>query len=207
VRDILQLVYAFVTALFLAESVWLVITFFRHQIKRELCRRSNLSLTALIVFSGIAVHVCATKPQTNDTDNAGAPVYGLLFNSGVIGGESDETWRENPSNAFINVFTINNGTGHVEMCWAEEQGIYVCDEIKIFATDDLTALPWTNVLTHIVDSYETNYSFNIDFNQFPTSYLNRAFISFATQYDGDADGIADDIERATLAAQQLHNAE
>lgn len=76
-----QLVAAyFIVALLIFLPKWAA-----RKLSARVRRASVSSLIAMMFFCSVAVHVCANKPQTNDTDGVDAPCYGLLF-GGATGG-------------------------------------------------------------------------------------------------------------------------
>ena len=186
-----------VTALIFFGSVFLWKLFWGSACEaRRLYRKCSLiSFLLFVLTCGVTVHVCATKPQTNDTDGVDAPTYGLMsaYVPPAIGGLTGDWDVFSVTNVYFSSFCKTGDVARAEITIGEH-GVAYYETIRIYAADNLEHPSWTNVYEH---DYQNESSLTVQFNmsQFPTSFLHRAFFGLDYPQDSDGDGIADGDER------------
>ena len=87
-----QAIILSVALLFAVALVWQLALAAADELRRTSRRCTAISFVLFMLMCGVTVHVCATKPQTNDTDGVAAPTYGMLsfLMAPEIGGMTDE---------------------------------------------------------------------------------------------------------------------
>ena len=143
----------------------------------------------------MTVHICATKPQTNDTDGVDAPIYGLMsaYAPPEIGGLTGDWDVFSVTNVYFSSFCKTGDVARAEITIGEH-GVAYYETIRIYAADNLEHPSWTNVYEHDYQN-ESSLTVQFDMSQFPTSFLHRAFFGLDYPQDSDGDGISDGDER------------
>lgn len=158
-------------------------------------RYSKLSIALFSLACIITVRVCATKPQTNDTDGVDVPTYGMMSAHipPEIGGLTDEWDVFAVTNVHFSSFSKSGDVARAEISIGEG-GVAYGDPIRIYATDNLEHPVWTNVYERDYED-ESSLTVQFDMTSFPTSFLQRALFGLDYPQDSDGDGINDGDER------------
>lgn len=158
-------------------------------------RYSKLSIALFSLACVITVRVCATKPQTNDTDGVDVPTYGMMSAHipPEIGGLTDEWDVFAVTNVHFSSFSKSGDVARAEISIGEG-GVAYGDPIRIYATDNLEHPVWTNVYERYYEA-ESSLTVQFDMMSFPTSFLQRALFGLDYPQDSDGDGINDGDER------------
>ena len=163
---------------------------------RRIYRKCSLiSFLLFVLTCGVTVHVCATKPQTNDTDDVDAPTYGLMsaYVPPEIGGLTGDWDVFSVTNVYFSSFCKTGDVARAEITIGEH-GVAYYETIRVYAADNLEHPSWTNVYEHDYQN-ELSLTLQFDMSQFPTSFLYSAFFGLDYPQDSDGDGIADGDER------------
>ena len=181
-----------VAMFFTAALVWQLMLAVADELRRTSRRCSTISLVLFSIMCVMTVHVCANKPQTNDTDGVAAPTYGLLssYIPPEIGGLTGDGDAYSVTNIFFSFFGKTESVVSAGITIGEDS-IGWGDIIRIYAADNLEHPVWTNAYERQLED-ETSLAVQFDMSQFPTSFLHRAF--FGLDYPQDSDGDSIDIQ-------------
>ena len=190
-----QAIILSVALLFAVALVWQLALAAADELRRTSRRCTAISFVLFMLMCGVTVHVCATKPQTNDTDGVAAPTYGMLsfLMAPEIGGMTDEYDAFSSTNVYFSSFSKSGDVARTEITIGEH-GVAYGETIRIYAADNLEHPAWTNVYEHDYEN-ESSLTVQFDMSQFPTSFWSRALFGLDIPQDSDGDGVSNGSER------------
>ena len=190
-----QAIILSVALLFAVALVWQLALAAADELRRTSRRCTAISFVLFMLMCGVTVHVCATKPQTNDTDGVAAPTYGMLsfLMAPEIGGMTDEYDAFSSTNVYFSSFSKSGDVARTEITIGEH-GVAYGETIRIYAADNLEHPAWTNVYEHDYEN-ESSLTVQFDMSQFPTSFWTRALFGLDFPQDSDGDGVSNGSER------------
>ena len=206
---VLQLVAAwFVVALLVVLFKWA-----SRKLSAKVRCASVSGLIAMMFFCSVTVHVCANKPQTNDTDGVDAPCYGLLL-GGAIGDpglletmppiaelQDLRSLSYDPFPAWTNAVTNVCVTGFqhwpTSVCLRAHipaAQVGTVHEVEIYARPRLDYGRWFGVGRAHVPRYSDNVVVELPHSFLPQGWTNSMFVIVGTDVDSDGESLSDAFE-------------
>ena len=206
---VLQLVAAwFVVALLVVLLKWA-----SRKLSAKVSCASVSGLIAMMFFCSVTVHVCANKPQTNDTDGVDAPCYGLLF-GGATGGlgllqpmpaiaelQDLQILNYDPFPAWTNAVTNVCVTGFqhwpTSVCLRAHipaAQVGTVHEVEIYARPRLDYGWWSGIGRAHVPRYSDNVVVELPHSVLPQGWTNSMFVIVGTDVDSDGESLSDAFE-------------